>query len=147
MSRFTLANGGNFFMGRIVQPWQRLPGAVGKSPFVEGFKRRVHVAPGDMARWFESAFPNLSGSMDLLFPAPRLPGLCPEPRSAPLGAPPAVRAGAPGTHGPPEPSPAEPPPSLPPARGEGRAGTGGAAAASPAMGAAQSRDPRTPPRR
>jgi len=38
----------NFFTERVVKPWNRLPGAVGESPSLEGFKKRVAVALWDM---------------------------------------------------------------------------------------------------
>jgi len=37
----------NFFTERAVRRWARLPGAVGESPSLEGFRHRVDVAPGD----------------------------------------------------------------------------------------------------
>ena len=46
--RFRLDNGKNFFTGRAVRPWTRLPRAVVESPSLAGFKNRVDVAPGDM---------------------------------------------------------------------------------------------------
>jgi len=41
--------GENFFTGRAVRPWTRLPKAVAESPSLEGFKNRVDVALQDMA--------------------------------------------------------------------------------------------------
>jgi len=38
----------NFFPERVVRHWTRMPGAVGESPSLEGFKNRVDVALGDM---------------------------------------------------------------------------------------------------
>ena len=38
----------NFFTGRAVSHWHRLPRAVVESPSLEGFKNRVDVALGDM---------------------------------------------------------------------------------------------------
>ena len=46
--RFRLDIGKNFFPGRVVRPWPRLPRAVGESPSLEGFRNRVDVALGDM---------------------------------------------------------------------------------------------------
>ena len=45
--RFKLDTRKNFFTERVVKPWTRLPRAVGESPSLEGFKRRVDVALGD----------------------------------------------------------------------------------------------------
>jgi len=38
----------NFFIERVVRRWTRLPRAVGESPSLEGFKKRVDVALQDM---------------------------------------------------------------------------------------------------
>jgi len=38
----------NFFTGRVVRHWTRLPRAVGESPSLEGFRHRVDVALGGM---------------------------------------------------------------------------------------------------
>jgi len=38
----------SFFPERVVRHWTRLPRAVMESPSLEGFKKRVDVAPGDM---------------------------------------------------------------------------------------------------
>jgi len=46
--RFRLDIGKNFFTGRAVRRWTRLPKAVVESPSLEGFESRVDVAPGDM---------------------------------------------------------------------------------------------------
>jgi len=40
----------NFFPERVVRPWTRLPRAVVESPSLEGFKKRVDVAVGDMVQ-------------------------------------------------------------------------------------------------
>jgi len=39
--------GKNFFPGRVVRPWPRLPRAVGESPSLEGFKKQVKMALQD----------------------------------------------------------------------------------------------------
>jgi len=44
--RFTLDIGENFFTGRVVRHWTRLPRAVEESSSLEGFKPRVDVALG-----------------------------------------------------------------------------------------------------
>ena len=46
--RFRLDIGKNVFVSRVVRPWPRLPRAVVESPSLEGFKKRVAVALGDM---------------------------------------------------------------------------------------------------
>ena len=46
--RFRLEIGNNFFTGRVVRAWPRLPRAVGESPSLEGFKHCLDVALGDM---------------------------------------------------------------------------------------------------
>jgi len=46
--RFRLEIGKNFFTGRVVRPWTRQPREVGESPSLEGFKKCVDVALGDM---------------------------------------------------------------------------------------------------
>ena len=46
--RFRLDIGNNFFTGRAVRRWTRLPRTVVESPSLEGFKNRVDVALGDM---------------------------------------------------------------------------------------------------
>jgi len=46
--RFRLDIRNNFFTGRAVRRWTRLPRAVVESPSLEGFKNRVDVALGDM---------------------------------------------------------------------------------------------------
>jgi len=46
--RLRLGIGGNFFTGRVLKHWTRLPRAVVESPSLEGFKTRVDVALGDM---------------------------------------------------------------------------------------------------
>ena len=38
----------NFFTERVVGRWPRLPRAVGESPSLEGFRKRVDVALRDM---------------------------------------------------------------------------------------------------
>ena len=40
--------GNNFFTGRAVRRWTRLPRTVVESPSLEGFKSHVDVALGDM---------------------------------------------------------------------------------------------------
>jgi len=45
--RFRLDIGKNFFPERAVRRWSRLPRAVGESPSLEGFRKRVDVALGD----------------------------------------------------------------------------------------------------
>jgi len=40
--------GKNFFPARVARRWTRLPRAVGESPSLEGFKKRVDVALQDV---------------------------------------------------------------------------------------------------
>jgi len=46
--RFRLDIGKSFFTERVVRCWTRLPRAVGESPSLEGFKKRVDMALQDM---------------------------------------------------------------------------------------------------
>ena len=46
--RFRLDVRKSFFTQRVLRRWTRLPRAVGESPSLEGFKKRVDVAPGDV---------------------------------------------------------------------------------------------------
>jgi len=46
--RFSLDIRKNVFTERVVRLWTRLPRAVGESPSLEGFKKRVDMALRDM---------------------------------------------------------------------------------------------------
>jgi len=46
--RFRLGIRKNFLSESVVRPWPRLPRAVGESPSLEGFKKRVDVVLQDV---------------------------------------------------------------------------------------------------
>lgn len=50
--RFRLDITEKFFMGSVVQLWHKLLRTAIESPALDGFKRDMDIAPGDMVQWW-----------------------------------------------------------------------------------------------